>query len=77
MAPVVHGLEAEYAGQITFSYLDIDDSATDDFKAQLGYSRQPQYFLLDGDGNIVQEWGGTVPEADFVSAFDAILAESS
>lgn len=75
MAPIVHGLEAEYADKIAFSYLDIDDPATDPFKQQLGYSGQPQYFLVDGTGQIVESWAGRVSREEFVTAFDAVAGQ--
>jgi hypothetical protein len=34
MAPIVHGLEDEYGGQMIFSYLDIDDPANDFFQRE-------------------------------------------
>jgi thioredoxin-like negative regulator of GroEL len=68
----VHGLEAEYTGRVEFVYLDIDDPRTDAFKQQLGYRYQPHIFLMDGEGNIVQQWVGPVSEADLVEALDQI-----
>jgi thioredoxin-like negative regulator of GroEL len=75
MAPVVHGLEAEYSGQVDFSYLDVDDAANDDFKSRLGYQVQPHIFLLDGDGAVVGEWQGRVGEAELAQVIDALLAQ--
>ncbi|MGD8633870.1 MAG: hypothetical protein PVF85_09895 [Anaerolineales bacterium] len=72
MAPIVHGLEVEYIDQVDFVYLDIDDPRTDPFKQQLGYRYQPHIFLLDGEGNIVQQWVGPVSEADLVAALDNV-----
>jgi hypothetical protein len=72
MAPIVHGLEAEYANQINFAYLDIDDPANEEFKKALGYRVQPHFFLIDGNGEIIQQWLGSVSEADFKAAFDAL-----
>jgi thioredoxin-related protein len=69
---VVHGLEVEYYDRINFVYLDIDDSRTDEFKRVLGYRVQPHIFLLDGDGNIIQQWLGLVSESDFRAAFDGL-----
>ncbi len=69
MAPVVHGLEQKYAGEVRFVYLDIDDPRTAPFKDQLGYRVQPHYFLLDGEGNVVRQWFGLVDESEFESAF--------
>lgn len=73
MAPVVHGLEQKYAGEIRFVYLDIDDPRTEPFKEQLGYRVQPHMFLLDGDGNVVREWLGLISEEEL----DAALFEVS
>jgi thioredoxin-related protein len=69
---VVHGLEVEYFDKIDFVYLDIDDSRTDEFKRLLGYRLQPHIFLLDGEGNIIQQWLGIVPASDLRSVFDTI-----
>lgn len=68
MAPVVHGLEQKYAGQINFVYLDIDDPETTPFKRELGYRVQPHLFLLDGDGNVLREWLGFVQGAELDQA---------
>lgn len=73
MAPIVHGLEAEYSDRITFSYLDIDDPNTKPFKDALKYRVQPHIFLLDADGNIVKQWLGSVKRDGFVSAFNNVL----
>lgn len=75
MAPVVHGLEAEYVGKIDFIYLDIDDPAVTPFKDQLGYRYQPHYFLLDADGTVVESWQGRVERDTFVAAFEGLSAE--
>jgi hypothetical protein len=56
----VHGLEAEYGSQVNFIYLDIDDRNTEPFKQELGYRYQPHLFLVDADGNILQQWVGRV-----------------
>lgn len=69
----MHGLEAEYGEQIQFTYLDIDDPDTDPFKATLGFRVQPQLFLLDGEGVVIQQWFGFVSRDEFVSAFEEAL----
>ena len=68
MAPVVHGLEARYSDRIDFVYLDIDDPRSAPFKSRLGYLVQPQIFMLDGQGVILQQWLGMVSEADLEAA---------
>ena len=72
MKPIVHGLEAKYSDEIGFVYLDIDDPNTANLKTELGYIGQPHFFLVDGEGTIIQQWLGFVPEAELVSAFDKV-----
>ncbi len=69
MAPIVHGLEAEYFGKVQFTYLDADDQATKDFQRSLGFAVQPEFYLLDEDGNVLQKWFGYVSADDFRAAF--------
>lgn len=73
MKPIVHGLHASYNEEMVFTYLDIDDPATAGLKAELRFRYQPHFVLLDGEGNVVQQWFGIVREADFTAAFDAAL----
>lgn len=73
MAPIVHGLEADYGDRIQFSYLDIDDPHNDQFKQALKYRVQPHIFLLDAEGNIVKQWLGRVSAEEFKAEFDKVL----
>ena len=73
MKPVVHGLEAKYKDRMQFTYLDIDDPDTASIKAALGYRVQPHFFLLDGNGNVVRQWLGSVTEEEFIAAFEEAL----
>jgi thioredoxin-like negative regulator of GroEL len=73
MAPMVHGLEAEYFGRIQFTYLDADDPQTHDFQRTLGFYYQPEIYLLDGQGNVLEKWVGFVPEQQLEEAFAQYL----
>lgn len=64
----MHGLEAKYSDRIDFVYLDIDDPRTTPFKSQLGYLVQPHIFMLDGQGEIRQQWLGMVSGAELEAA---------
>ena len=66
---MVHGLEAKYFGQIKFTYLDADDSQTIDFQRELGFRYQPELYLLDADGNVLQKWVGYTSQEDLEAAF--------
>ena len=73
MAPMVHGLEAEYYGRVTFSYLDADDPNTESFQRALGFVYQPEFYILDGEGNVLKKFVGFVNEETFRQAFDEYL----
>jgi len=73
MAPMVHGLEAKYFGRILFSYLDADDPQTVDFQKALGFYYQPEVYLLDADGKVLQKWVGYTSEEEFEAVFAQYL----
>jgi hypothetical protein len=70
---MVHGLEAEYFGRIKFTYLDADDPNTFDFQRTLGFQYQPELYLLDANGNVLQKWVGFTSEEQLESAFAQYL----
>lgn len=70
---MVHGLEAEYYGKVKFNYLDADDPRTETFQRTLGFVYQPEFYLLDGNGNVLKKLVGYVSENDFRSMFDEYL----
>ena len=69
MAPMVHGLEAKYFGRIQFTYLDASDPNTLDFQRALGFYYQPEIYLLDEKGDLLQKWVGYTSEEEFESVF--------
>jgi thioredoxin-like negative regulator of GroEL len=73
MAPMVHGLEAEYFGRVTFAYLDADDPRTDVFQRTLGFYYQPEIYILDADGNVLQKFVGYTSEEQLRDVFDQYL----
>ena len=66
---MVHGLEAEYYDRIQFTYLDADDPNTRDFQRTLGFFYQPEIYLLDGEGNVLEKWVGYTSQEDLEAAF--------
>ncbi len=73
MAPIVHALEAEYYGRVKFSYLDADDPDTQTFQRTLGFAFQPEFYLLDADGNVLKKLVGFVAADDFRNLFNSHL----
>jgi hypothetical protein len=73
MAPMVHGLEAKYFGQIKFSFLDANDPRTEGFQRALGFYYQPELYLLDANGNVLKKWVGFTSEGELESVFAQAL----
>ncbi len=73
MAPMVHGLEVEYYGKVKFTYLDADDPRTDVFQQALGFYYQPEFYLLDANGNLIKKLIGFISEEEFRSLFNENL----
>jgi hypothetical protein len=70
---MVHGLEVEYWGRVRFTYLDADDPRTDVFKRELGFYYQLEFYLLNGDGGVLQKLVGYVSADEFRNLFDSYL----
>jgi hypothetical protein len=73
MAPMVHGLEADYHGKIDFVYLDADDPRTREIQRTLGFRYQPEFYLLDGSGVVLRKWVGLVTDDQFRAEFGTHL----
>ena len=71
MKPIVHGLEAEYWGQIDFVYLDIDDPANQAMMQKHGFTSQPLFVFISADGVEIDRWFGYTSVDAFRQAFDA------
>jgi hypothetical protein len=69
MASMVHGLEVTYYGKILFTYLDASDPRTEGFQRALGFRYQPEFYLLDGNGNLLKKFVGYVSQAEFETIF--------
>ena len=74
MAPVVHGLEKKYAGQVEFIYLDAVDSATSTLKNRLDYRAYPSFILLNAQGDEIGRWVGKVNASELSDAIDEMLS---
>jgi thioredoxin-related protein len=75
LAPIVHGLEVEYYDRINFVYLDVDDPANESLKDDFEFRYQPQLVLLDGEGQVVQQWIGPISREEFMEAFEIVLSD--
>ncbi len=73
MAPMVHGLEAKYFGRVLFSYIDADDPRTLDIQRTLGFRYQPELYLLDAAGTVLQKFVGFISQEQLESAFAQYL----
>jgi len=53
MAPIVNGLKEKYGEKVNFVHLDIDDPENRELIRKLGVGWPPVFYLLDGQGNIL------------------------
>lgn len=74
MKPVVNGLESEYGDQIEFVAINIDDPSSAEAKERFGYRVQPHFFLVDENGDVVQQWLGYNSPNVFEDAFADLLS---
>ncbi len=75
MRPIVHGLETKYAAKIDFIYLDIDDPASGPIMRSLGFRYQPEFYLLDDRGNVIQKWLGYAEAPSFEVGLAKVLGK--
>lgn len=75
MKPIVHGLQAQYADRIQFTYLDIDDPAVKPLKDEYGFTldARPLFVLLSADGQTLKRWVGVVAKEDLEQALREAL----
>jgi thioredoxin-like negative regulator of GroEL len=72
MAPVVHGLAKQYAGQVDFLYLYVGDPRNRQALDRLGFVATPHFFLLAADGTPVAQMRGVVPRDSLVRGLDRL-----
>ena len=77
MAPVVHGLEEQYAGRIDFLYLNIAVPRNDSAKRAFAFRATPHFFLVDARGVAQASMQGVVPEDSLRGALDLLLSVRS
>lgn len=77
MLPIVHGLEADYWGEIDFVYLDHLDPINEAMLTRYQFTWRPLFIFVDAEGNEIERWFGFVPAEDFRQSFDAYLEQQS
>ena len=70
----MHGLEAEYWGEIDFVYLDREAAANAEVVQAYGATSQPIFVLVAPDGTEIQRWFGAPSPDELRAAFDSYLA---
>ncbi len=70
----MHGLEAEYWGQIDFLYIDRENPANAALNDLLGVYYQPEFYFVDPQGNVLEQWFGARSEGQMRQMLDNYLA---
>lgn len=71
----MHGLEAEFWGQIDFIYLDQYDRANREFFDEYGLRGRPIFVLMEPDGTEVTRWFGARPGSEIRDLLNAYLQD--
>lgn len=70
----MHGLEKEYGDRITFVRANILNPESEPLQEQYGFSVTPEFYLVDGQGQVLKFWDETVTAEELRQAFDSALA---
>lgn len=74
MKPTVERIKKEYAGQITFTAYNIDETSQDIFD-KYKFIGRPQFVVLNPAGDIVASRNGMVPYETLKADLDQVLAK--
>ena len=71
----MHGLEAEYWGEVDFVYLDREADANREVVQRYGITYQPVFVLVAPDGTEIQRWVTFNPD-EVRGILDTYLAQA-
>jgi hypothetical protein len=74
--PIVHGLEKAYDGRIDFIRVNILHPENAPLMELFSFSATPEFYLVDGGGQILGAWDEGVEEAELRQAFDLAINKS-
>ena len=69
----MHGLEAEYWGEVDFVYLNREDPANKEIVQRYAVVYQPELIFVAPDGTELKHWFGLNPD-EVRAEFDGYLA---
>jgi thioredoxin-like negative regulator of GroEL len=75
VAPIVNGLEKQYAGRVDFQRVNVLDEQNAALMKQFGFSATPEIYLLDRQDKVLAFWDQAVPASQMASAFDQALKQ--
>ncbi len=64
----MRGLMDKYQGKVEFLILDYDDRGLTEYRSKFQIGAHPSFAVLDADGEIVANFVGQVPSAEFERA---------
>lgn len=73
MAPIVNGLEKEFAGQAAVRQLDANEAANARLLQQYGLRGHPAFAIVDSGGRLAQTFIGPQSEDTLRAALTAVL----
>jgi thioredoxin 1 len=73
MNPIIEELEKTYEGKIGVAKYDVDDAKNQEFVQKYGVMAMPTY-IIEKDGEVVEQFVGAQPKSALVNAIDKALA---
>jgi thioredoxin-related protein len=75
MHPVVNGLKQKYGSQVRFGDLDFDNKSNKPLLDKYRIVGHPSFVIVDGTGNLVKRWIGTVTAGDLESVLTTVIKQ--
>jgi hypothetical protein len=72
--PIVYRLQEQFADQLDFVALNIDDSSTMTARERFDIVQRSQYVLTDASGNVITRWFGLLDETSVAESLRGHLA---
>jgi len=77
MAPIVDGLESDYAGKAAVLQLNADETENIQLQQQYGLRGHPTFAVLDRNGRVMQRFIGPQAEEVLREALTAVITSTN
>lgn len=75
--PIVRGLEQEYAGRVSFIWVNILMESSIPLMEQYSFATTPEFHLVNSQGQVLAFWDEVIAADDLRPALDQALDEQA